>query len=87
MPCAPGTYTPERGQEACYACKPGTFQDVSSAVACKACESGSFCWKRSENQGAPAPTKCRPGTFSNATNLSRLSCSRSNRTPLPCAQS
>ena len=72
VPCTPGTYNPEPEQEACYACEPGTFQELSSQVACKACLPGAYCRKQSENQGAPAPTECRPGTFSNATNLSKV---------------
>ena len=69
--CPAGTFNSEPGREACDACEPGTFQEESGQVACKACEPGAYCRQQTKNQGAPAPTQCRPGTFSNATNLSK----------------
>ena len=69
--CPAGTFNSEPGRAACDACEPGTFQEQSGQVACNACEPGAYCRKQTKNQGAPAPTECMPGTFSNATNLSK----------------
>lgn len=94
VPCTPGTYGPEPGQEACHACESGLFQENSSQIACEACKPGSYCSKRSEDQGATAPTECKPGTFSNATNLTRAEecdecppgfyCEEGETEPQPC---
>ena len=94
--CTPGNYNPDFGRSVCSACPSGTFQELSRSTTCKACEAGAFCGKQMEDQGAPAPTECVAGTYSNATNLSSSEqctnclagfyCEKGATEPRPCPE-
>ena len=43
IPCAPGQYQPDSGQEGCLPCPAGKFSPDVGSAACEACPTGGFC--------------------------------------------
>ena len=77
--CEAGSVAPRKcstppcseGAAKCDLCEAGKYQDESGEEDCKACEPGHFC-----EEGAPVPTACKAGTYSNRTDLgSQAECS------------
>ena len=64
LPCAAGSVAPEEGMATCRPCAAGTYQDEPGLPVCKACVAGHYC-----EEGAPVPTACAAGSFSNASDL------------------
>ena len=69
----------------CRPCAAGTYQDEPGLPVCKACVAGHYC-----EEGAPVPTACAAGSFSNASDLtSQAECTVTHISPtsplhLPC---
>ena len=70
--CEAGSVAPRKcstppcseGAAKCDLCEAGKYQDESGEEDCKVCEPGHFC-----EEGAPVPTACKAGTYSNRTDL------------------
>ena len=63
-PCAAGSVAPEERMARCDPCAAGTHQDEPGLLVCKVCTPGHYC-----EEGAPVPTACAAGSYSNASDL------------------
>ena len=67
--CSPGTVQPNPSMGTCVECEAGKFQDKDGKTGCDACLKGFYC-----PAGASAALPCKAGTYSEATNLDKDSC-------------
>ena len=58
LPCLPGEYQNEKGQELCQPCLSNTISTSASSISCDACGVG----KSAANQGSAVCQDCQPGS-------------------------